>query len=147
MDEAKKYGLTSRIIILASNNTTIKAMKKVGFKSFAYIFNLASGWDRDFDIMNPYDTPVDPVKVDAVHARGDQVWPVESHPDSLQTLLLAGKVDGILANHLQSLLDLSRSSPRAIKASKPVRSSPGARRVEHRENFSDEITAPPPKKR
>lgn len=147
MDDAKKWGMTKRVIILASNNATFKKMTKAGFTTFAYIFASPAGWDKQFQIMIPYDTPLDPAKIDAVHARGGQVWPVENHPEDLRTMLTVGRVDGILANHLKSLYDLLVSSPREIKASKPPKTSAGARRVQHHEDFSDEVTAPPPKRR
>jgi glycerophosphoryl diester phosphodiesterase len=147
MDAVKKYNMAPRIIILASNTETFTRMKAAGFKTFAYIFNTLSGWNQKYQIMIPYDTVLDAAKIASVHARGGLVWPVESHPDSLKTLLTAAKVDGILANHLGSLLELLGSPPATIRASKEPKTSAGARRVQHDENFSDEMTKPKPKNR
>ena len=143
MAAVKKYGMTSRSIVLASNTATFAKMKSAGFSSsrFAYIFNTQAGWDKKYPIMMPYNTPAYSNRIHTVHSRGGLVWPVESHPASLKELLTQGQVDGILANHLTSLLNLL-GSPDTVKTSSEPQTSAGAKRVEHHEDWDDEVTQP-----
>ena len=142
MDAAKAYGMADRIIVLASNSATISKMKSAGFRTIAYIFNSSAGWDKNYPIMIPYDTALNSSRIDAVHRRGGVVWPVENHPASLKSMLTEAKVDGILTNHLTGLLDLLGSPPETVKTSAAPKTSDGAKRVAHDEDFGDEETRP-----
>ncbi len=104
MDDVKAYGLTDRTYILASNSATFRMLRAEGARHFAFIFNSSSGWDRDYEIMIPHDTRISDSGIERAHSRGNQVWAVENHPDGLSELIREGRVDGILANHLDRLL-------------------------------------------
>lgn len=142
MDTVRAYGMSSRTIVLASNTSTFSKMKAAGFKNFAYIFNSSAGWDQNYPIMIPYDTALSSSKIDRVHRRGGVVWPVENHPASLKSMLTDAKVDGILTNHLTGLLDLLGSPPETVKTSAAPKTSDGAKRVAHDEDWGDEETRP-----
>jgi hypothetical protein len=143
MAAVNKYGMRSRTIVLASNSETFSKMKSAGFSSsrFAYIFNSSAGWDKNYPIMIPYNTPAYSNRIRTVHNRGGVVWPVESHPASLKSLLTQGEVDGVLANHLASFLKLL-GSPETVSTSSEPQTSAGAQRVEENEDWSDEVTRP-----
>ncbi len=140
MDDVSRYGMTSRTYVLASNSETFKKMKSEGAKHFAYIFNTSAGWDKDYEIMIPYETRMSSSGISKAHDRGNKVWPVENHPDSLKELLEAGRVDGILADHLDSLLDLL--SPSASARSKDAAHEHAIAPDDHRDTWEDEMTRP-----
>lgn len=141
MNIVRQYGMADRAIVLASNTATFDVMEDAGAGTFAYIFNSPAGWAKRAQIMIPYDTALTPSKIDAVHARGGEVWAVEKHPASLKSLLVAARVDGILANHLDDLLDML-GSPETIKTAPEPKTSAGAKRVEQDEDWDDEFTRP-----
>ncbi len=140
MADVKRYGMTDRAIILASNSETFSAMKKKGAKHFAYIFNSSSGWDKDYEIMIPYETSLSKSGIDKAHQRGNVVWPVENHPDSLKSMLNAGRVDGILADHLDDLLDLL--SPSVSAQAKEEAHARATAPEDHHDSWADEVTRP-----
>ncbi len=139
MDEVRRYGMTSRTIFLASDAKTLNTMRSAGAKHFAYIFNTAEGWNKNFDIMVPYNVKLDAGEVRAAHRRGAVVWPVENNPATLKTLLDKGLADGIMADHLDDLLAmLSPSiSPKAAAAA-----DKHSREDDHDDDWADELTRP-----
>ncbi len=142
MDDVKRYGMTSRTYILASNSETFKKMKSEGAKHFAYIFNSSAGWSKDYEIMIPYNTSLSSSGISKAHSRGNKVWAVENHPSSLRSMLNAGRVDGILADHLDDLLDLL--SPSVSSRSKDAAAERAAADDDHADTWADEMTRPRP---
>lgn len=100
--------MADRTIIMGSNVETMTKMGKAGAKRRAFIFSNASGWEHQYKIMVPYNIPVSATQVRAAHKRGATVWTVESHPNSLSSVLgLGTPVDGIMVNKLSTgVLDL-----------------------------------------
>ncbi len=95
--------MADRTIIMGSNVATMTKMGKAGAKRRAFIFSNASGWDRKYKIMVPYNVRISGTQVRAAHKRGASVWTVESHPNSLSSVLgLATPVDGIMLNKLST---------------------------------------------
>lgn len=144
MDAVKRYGMQSRTIVLASNSETFSKMKSAGFSSsrFAYIFNTQAGWDKKYPIMIPYNTPAYSNRIATVHSRGGVVWPVESHPASLRSILTQGQADGILTNHLTALLGMLGSPDTVRASSAEPKTSAGASRVDRNDDWDDEKTRP-----
>lgn len=139
MDDVRRTGMTNRTVFLSSDTKTLSVMRSAGAKQFAYIFNTKAGWDQRYEIMIPYNVPLDASKIKAAHRRGAVVWPVENNPATLRTLLDRGLADGILADHLDDLLAmLSPSvSPRAAAAA-----DKHSREDDVGGDWSDEITRP-----
>lgn len=100
VDEA---GMRGRIIVIADNNTILSRMRNAGFTELGRVFGTAAGWDMKWEYMVPYNVSLDYGAIADIHRRGGKVWPVESKPYRLDTLLDIAAFDGILVNNLNAL--------------------------------------------
>jgi len=107
-----KYGLNrgDHVLFFSDQKTMLAELQEAGAANIGLIFNnrtAAAGWASNYPVLIPYETPVTAAAVRAAQARGQAVYPVESHPLTVEQATFLG-VDGFLANDLAHALTVLR---------------------------------------
>jgi glycerophosphoryl diester phosphodiesterase len=112
LQAVNKYDLNrdDHVIFFSDQRAMLTELQAAGAENIGLIFNnsaAAAGWASDYPVLIPYATPVTASAVQAAQARGQAVYPVESHPLTVAQAKALG-VDGFLANHLAKALAVLR---------------------------------------
>jgi glycerophosphoryl diester phosphodiesterase len=88
---------------IASNTHILRELKLAGTKKRGYVFNTPAGWNANYSVLIPFNTPVTASLVKKAQEKGRFVAAVESHPVSLGDVV-GLHLNGILANNLDRAL-------------------------------------------
>jgi glycerophosphoryl diester phosphodiesterase len=111
MRAIKKYHLNDghSVTTIADNGSILGRLKHAGTKRRGLVFNDASGWNRNYSVLVPYNTRVTASLVQKAQHKGRFVVGVESHPMSLGDVPDL-HLNGIMANNLdRALLNLDKA--------------------------------------
>jgi glycerophosphoryl diester phosphodiesterase len=112
MKAVNKYGLNrgDHAVFFSDQEPMLAELRTAGAANVGLIFNnklAKQGWASTYSILVPFMTPVTAVEVRAAQARGQMVYPVESHPLTVEQAKALG-VDGFLTNNLANALTVLR---------------------------------------
>jgi glycerophosphoryl diester phosphodiesterase len=112
MKAVNKYGLNrgDHAVFFSDQQDMLAELHAAGAANIGLIFNdklAARGWASTYPILVPFNTPVTAAQVRTAQARGQMVYPVESHPVSVEQAKALG-VDGFLTNDLAHALSVLR---------------------------------------
>jgi glycerophosphoryl diester phosphodiesterase len=112
MKAVNKYGLNrgDHAVFFSDQQDMLAELRAAGAANIGLIFNnklAKAGWASSYPILVPFQTPVTAAQVRTAQARGQAVYPVESHPLSVEQAKALG-VDGFLTNNLPNALSVLR---------------------------------------
>jgi glycerophosphoryl diester phosphodiesterase len=108
MKAVNKYGLNrgGHAVFFSDQQPMLAELRAAGAANVGLIFNnklAKQGWASTYPILVPFQTEVTAAEVRTAQAHGQMVYPVESHPLTVEQAKALG-VDGFLTNNLANAL-------------------------------------------